>query len=1106
MDIFYKKKWSYKITLTTLLLLFSVNLLMAQNQTVTGSVVDAATGDPVPGATVLVLNSSIGAAADAKGNFRISAPQNASLVFKSVGFDSQTLKADFTSPMIIRLKSNTGLDEVVVVAYGTQKKATVTGAISTISAKVFQDRGPTNNPIANIQGQVPGVVVTRSSAQPGRENWNFQIRGATSVNNQDPLIILDGVALNNNNALNSINPDDIDNISVLKDAAASIYGARAAYGVVLITTKKGKSGQIIVNYSPTVSRKIIGLQPEMADVAQWATGLKEAKINDNYGVIPATDLWYQMANFALANNGKVILASQIPGYNGTGISAGLTYNGLPVPAFLDVKELDFTDTRMSELLWGAATSTQHNLSVSGGGEKNTFRASLGYLNDGSQLQYGNNGNQRYNLRLNNGFKFNDRIQLETNVSLERNDIQQPTLYTTGAYSALGNGFQPGIPAFTQSGRPYQWGGVISPPGSLENGGDALESNMRILVNSALTYKIVKNLVFSGNAGYNTWFREDKIQAKAVDFYSYDDRFLISTTPSRGTAGNATGNANYFRQNVNDQYYNLVGRLTYGNTFAKHHTVSLMAGSSYERDEYNLINTRTYNLGSDDIPSLGLGLTSGTAGFVTNDENRNHYGLGSFFSRATYDYDGKYLFEGSIRYDGSSKFIADKRWKTFYGLQFGYRLSEESFIKNLNIFSDLKFRASYGTAGNQAGIGLYDYLQSLNVGSSGNLIGGNIVSSTTTTGNLVSLERTWETVVNKNIGLDFTILKGKLSGTFEAFQKRNKNMLISRTYPGTLGIGAPQSNNGELKTWGWEGILTFKDRVGSVNYTVSGNITDSQNKLVYLNGAPLLNAGYNGAVEGYSLGSYFGLQYAGRLQTQTQVDAYNKYYNPSGVINTIGLPVASPLTNLPGQFSGLRPGDNSFKDVNGDGKLTLGTSTSDMGDFVYLGSDIPRFTFGLNLGLQWKGFDIYGILQGVGKRTIFRANGSVNNWRTPYTALGQAQVTSWIGDTWSQENTGAYFPNLHSNTINAYNYQASTWSVENGAYIRLKNLVIGYTIPKEMLQKLKTVSGLRLYVSGSDLWEISGIKDGWDPEITRTTAGNERYPFYRYLTFGANITF
>ena len=332
------------------------------------------------------------------------------------------------------------------------------------------------------------------------------------------------------------------------------------------------------------------------------------------------------------------------------------------------------------------------------------------------------------------------------------------------------------------------------------------------------------------------------------------------------------------------------------------------------------------------------------------------------------------------------------------------------------------------------------------------------------------------------------------------------MLISRTYPGTLGIGAPQSNNGELKTWGWEGILTFKDRVGSVNYTVSGNITDSQNKLVYLNGAPLLNAGYNGAVEGYSLGSYFGLQYAGRLQTQTQVDAYNKYYNPSGVINTIGLPVASPLTNLPGQFSGLRPGDNSFKDVNGDGKLTLGTSTSDMGDFVYLGSDIPRFTFGLNLGLQWKGFDIYGILQGVGKRTIFRANGSVNNWRTPYTALGQAQVTSWIGDTWSPENTGAYFPNLHSNTINAYNYQASTWSVENGAYIRLKNLVIGYTIPKEMLQKLKTVSGLRLYVSGSDLWEISGIKDGWDPEITRTTAGNERYPFYRYLTFGANITF
>lgn len=1107
MDVFYKKIWQSSRVHLFLLLLFCCVSGYAQTQVITGKVIDAASGDPIPGATIKVVNSNVGVSADVNGGFTLNVSSGASLQFTSVGYNTVVLKAETGKAMLVKLTSNTGLEDVVVVAYGTQKKATVTGAISTINSKIFQDRGPTNNPIANIQGQVPGVVVTRSSAQPGRENWNFQIRGATSINNQDPLIILDGVALNNNNALNSINPDDIDNVSILKDAAASIYGARAAYGVVLITTKKGKSGQVVVQYTPSVSRKLLGLQPEMANVEQWAKGLIEAKINDNYGVIPATDLWYQMANFAIANNGNVILASQIPGYNGSSITSGLFYNGLPVPAFGDVKELNFTDTRMSEVLWGAATSTQHNLSIAGGGERNTFRASLGYLNDGSQLQFGNNGNQRYNLRLNNGFKFSEKVQLEANVSIEQNNIQQPTLYTTGSYSALGNGFQPGIPAFTQSGQPYQWGGVISPPGSLRDGGDNLENNTRILLNSTLNYKPVKHLTISGTAGYNMWFQDNKVQAKAVQFYSYDDRYLISTTPSRGTAGNITGNANYFRQNVNDKYYNLIGRITYENTFAKRHNVNIVAGASYERDEYNMFNTRTYNLGSDDVPSLNLGLSSGTAGFVTNDEARNHYALGSYFAKGTYDFDGKYLFEGSVRYDGSSKFIDEKRWKTFYSAQVGYRVSEEAFIKNLNVFSDLKFRASYGTTGNQGGIGLYDYLQSLNVGSSGVLLGSNIATSTTTTGNLVSLNRTWETVINKNLGVDFGFLKNRLTGTFELFEKRNKNMLVSRTYPGTLGIGAPQSNNGELKTWGWEGIVTWKDKIGSVGYSVSANITDSQNKIVYLNGTPLINAGFNGAVEGYSIGSYFGLQYAGRLQTQAEVDAYNRFYAPGGIVNGIGLPIASPLTNLPGQLSGLRPGDNSFADVNGDGKLTYGTSTSDMGDFVYLGSDIPRYTFGFNLSVQWKGFDMTTIFQGVGKRTIFRANGSANNWRTPYQSLGQAQVTAWIGNTWSPENTGAYFPNLHANTaFNNYNYQASTWSVENGAYLRLKNLVIGYTLPRELMAKSKLFSSLRLYASGSDLWEVSGIKDGWDPEITRTTSGNERYPFYRYLTFGANITF
>ncbi len=285
MIFFYSKKWRFSCSLVLLFLSFSCNLAFGQTQSVTGKVLDAETGEPVIGATIVLVNSKTSIVAGVGGNFEINVPAGGVLQFNSIGYVSAKVTADFSKQMIIRLApDNTGLSEVVIVAYGTQKKPSVVGAISTVSSKVFEDRGPTNNPIANLQGQVPGMVVTRSSAQPGRENWNFQIRGATSVNGQDPLVILDGVALNNNNELNSINPDDIDNISVLKDGSASIYGARAAYGVVLITTKKGKAGKMQVQYNPSVSAKLLGLQQKVANIDIWSDGLAQAKINDNYGV------------------------------------------------------------------------------------------------------------------------------------------------------------------------------------------------------------------------------------------------------------------------------------------------------------------------------------------------------------------------------------------------------------------------------------------------------------------------------------------------------------------------------------------------------------------------------------------------------------------------------------------------------------------------------------------------------------------------------------------------------------------------------------------------------------------------------------------------------
>ncbi|WP_348084698.1 TonB-dependent receptor [Mucilaginibacter sp.] len=1078
----------------------------AQEKPVTGKIINANTGEAVIGATVLAVGTSNGVAADLNGSFKINVPANAQLQFKSIGYLSVTLAADPDKPMMIRLMpDNKGLDEVVVVGYGKQKRATVSGAVATVSSKVFQDRGPINNPLQSLQGQVPGVTVTRSSAQPGRENWNFQIRGATSTNGQDPLIVLDGVALVSNAELNSINPNDIDNISVLKDASASIYGARAAFGVVLITTKKAKAGKMNIQYNATFSQKKLGLQPILISSRQWGESLKEALTNDNYGVAPTSFLWYQLADLAThpPESGYIDI-TRLPGYAGS--ANGVLYNGVPLPSFGDVKDFTFFDTNMQKILWGNANSTQHDLSFSGNTDNSSYRVSLGYLNDGSQLKWGTNGNQRYNLRLNHSYKFSDRVNLETNISLERNNIQQPTLYSYGGYSALSNYAQPGMPAFTSQGQPYAWGTVYSAPALLQYGGANREVNSRALLNSTFTYNFAKHLTFTAVTGYHTWYQDSRIQQKQVQFYNYAGDLLIQTNPIAGSSG--SNGTFYNRANITEPYYNLAGRVSYDNVFSDKHAVGIMLGSSYERDEYNAFSTRTYNLGNDDIPSLGTGLTSTTAGFITNGETQSHYALGSYYGRATYTYNNKFNLEVQGRYDGSSKFIADRRWKIFGSVLGSWLISEESFVKNLNVFSNLKLRASYGSTGNQGGIGLYDYIQSLSVTTNGALLGANPVTSVNTTGNLVSLNRTWETVLKKNIAIDFGILNDRLSGSFDVYRNSNNNMLLGQLYPGVLGTGAPAQNIGTLRTWGWEGSLTWKSKIGKVNYSLTGTMFDNQNKLVHYGGANVIGAGYNATVEGYPLGSYFGLQYGGRLQTQAEVDAYNTKYAPTGSANNIGLPIPAALANPAGQMSGLRPGDNSYVDVNSDGKLSIGGTTADKGDLVYLGSDNPRYSFGFNIGLQWNGFDFYSIFQGVGKRDILRT-GSIANFSIPFTTINQGQTTSYLGNVWSPENPDAYFPNLHSaqnNGINNYNYQASSWRLQNGAYLRLKNVVLGYTIPKKLIERTRIIKGLRVYFSGSDLWEITNIHDGWDPEVTRTVTGNERYPFYRYITVGANVTF
>src|SRR5690242_5895327 len=493
----------YKQSLLSLLCLACGFTVSAQQRTIHGTVTSDE-NQPLPGVTVIVKGTDNAASTGANGSYMIQAAPGDSLVFHYLGYGVQTVAVKNRQIIPVQLQSSSSqLNQLVVVGYGTQKKATLTGSVSTVDAKAFQDRGPVDNPLQALQGQVPGIIVTRNSAAPGREGWNMQIRGATSTNGSGPLVIVDGIPLVSLDALNSINPNDIDNISFLKDASAAIYGARAAGGVVLITTKKAKSGKPTIEYDGSVSRKIIGLQPHLLNVKQFGEGLVEGTTNDYYGVAPTNYIWYKLGLLQLnaPDSGYLDMNHQ---YNMDWNTGKLTYIGTPVspssnganPGFGDVKDLTFFNTNWVDALWGNATSTQHNISVSARTDKSGYRLSLGYMNDGSLLQWGNNSNNRYNLRLTNDYTFSEKLKIESDISLEKNDIIQPTMIG----NVMGQYQQPGFPIATKTGQPYGWGTQYSPNWQAVLGGDNKEYDTRIFTSLRLTYSFTRHLRFIGQAG------------------------------------------------------------------------------------------------------------------------------------------------------------------------------------------------------------------------------------------------------------------------------------------------------------------------------------------------------------------------------------------------------------------------------------------------------------------------------------------------------------------------------------------------------------------------------------------------------------------------------
>ena len=1044
----FKRKWFLLVCL-----LLSVTA-MAQT-TVTGTVVDQQ-NEPLIGVTVMVDGqTATGTVTDFDGNYKIQAPANGSLKFSYIGYKDQVIAIGGKSVINVQMKEDSELlQEVVVVGYGTQKKETLTGAVSVVDAKAFEQKGSMESPLEALQGQVAGVIITRSSSAPGDAGWNLNLRGSVSVNSTEPLVIIDGVAASVNE-MNVLNPNDIESMNFLKDGSAAIYGSRAAGGVVLITTKKGKEGKVKVEYGGSATLRTVGLQPELMNIDQWANSIMTTLTNDdNRG-----NVWYTYAELAKLYKGGYIDLEQ-------------TANPFGNAAFTDVADFVFADVDWLGNLFGSSWSTEHNLSLSGGTDKSSFRLSLGYNYEGSPLQYGDNNNQRFSFRLNHNYKLTDRIKLESIIGYTRQEQVTPTQIS----SALTDTYpMPGLPMTTSDGRAYGWGTWGSPLAKVTDGGNNNFRLSRINISETLTYDITDWLTANVNAGYNTTEKWRDITTNAISFYNFAGTKQTLTSPTQA-------NSSYRQVNDHTDFYSVSGYLNARKTLKEAHNLSLTLGAQYEYTDY-----KKFGATAKEIQD-GLELINGAGEITipTADNDIWQYAIMSYFGRFNYDYKGRYLVEFNGRYDGSSKFLPENRWDFFWGASLGWRITEEKWMQRTKSWLDnLKLRASYAEVGNQSGIGYYDGVQLYNVSSSsGAYVGSEKLSYIATNGTFASTSRSWERIKNYNVALDFAVLGNRLSGTIEYFEKRNNNMLVSITFPATLGDNAPSANAGKFKDWGWEGQLTWRDKIGDVDYHIGGTLTFARNELTDYGGTTVLTSGYRSTTQGYALNSIFGLRYAGKIPDEATLKAYlDKYYENNG----IGMP------------SNLRVGDNMYCDENGDGRL-------DENDYIYLGSDAPEISYSFNVGAAWKGFDVNVVFQGAANRFVYR---QINNFTVPMRALYTNTTTASIGNTWTTDSPSDdyyYAPYTNDGNINNYNYQANSQTAQDGRYLRLKTVSLGYTLPSKLLKQTHVLQNARLYFTGADLWETTKIKDGWDPEASRAASGTSRYPFTRNFTFGLNLTF
>lgn len=1028
----------YRRLLPMMLLLFMSTNLLAQGNMVTvkGKVVDALSDDPLIGVTVKEVGSSRGSVTDLDGSFNLQVKTGATVEFSYVSYKTRSFKAN-SIPATVKMEESTeSINEVVVVGYGSQKKVNLSGSVSAIDGSKLAAQ-PATDAVAALQGQMPGVTILRSSGQPGSETSGMRIRGFSSVNSTSALVLIDGVE----GDLALVNADDIASISVLKDAAAcAIYGARAAAGVVLVTTKNGTEGKPKITYNGYFAFNTPGNMPERLPAWEEMKMNNEARVNagGNYDKNPEFSSWVGNPNFNYRPNNT---------------------NG----------RWDFFESTnwVAEGTRDYTTQQNHTVSISGGTKSINYMLSAKWYDKNGILKYGPDSNERWSLNAKLNAQINKYLSIGTLVRYQSTRTSTPS---NGAGSILNSlysvrGWQPIYnPEEDINESPYNGDLQVNAIDIMKNGGanhskyEAYTGKVNFKVDN-LVKGLTVNLALSRLAGI--W--NQRIERRHLIWYN-----------RLGTGiRQQTNNPNSYYRCKNTDYHDLV-ELTanYHINVAKKHDISVLGGMSYENYNKDQMDGTVKNLLSNDFFSFNY-YDSSVATNTSVGDAISTWSMMSYFGRLNYAFADKYLLEGNIRYDGSSRLAPNKRWKAFPSVSAAWRVNQENFMKDLKWLTNLKLRASWGQLGNGAVLGLYDYIPTI---SQGDYMG----QKTFYQNNLASKDKTWETISTTNVGIDLGFLNNRLNATFDYYWKYNNDMLSSLQLPHTIGIGVPSVNIGKLKTWGWDFEISWRDKIKDFSYQVSFNLSDSQNKLVSYDGASVITAGNVSLLEGYEMNTIWGYKTDGYWKSRDEYLAYKEAHPGYQSFND-------------GKVAG---GDVKYV-AQGEPDHTIGQGSGtkdDHGDLVYLGNSNARYLYGFNISAQWKGFDFSMMFQGVGKRKILIAADVIapfkNTYQMPWTIHR---------DYWTEDNQDAEWPRLF--VSNDFNYRPSDKWLQDASYLRLKNITLGYTIPGIK----KYVNSVRVYVTGNDIWEHTNLLKVYDPESSNGV-GRNYYPFFRTWAFGVNITF